>query len=121
MRFLNTKQGIAVGLDGKIARTEDGGVSWKFAPMKLEFPIVDPLFQPVIFPDGTGWVVGAAGEVVRVTSPGGAWERVDLGVGIPTWLRGMSWADETSGWIVGGFGRILHTKDSGKTWIPSLG
>ena len=120
VRFLNVREGIAVGLDGKIARTEDG-VTWKFAPMQLEYPVVDPLFYPTVFPDGTGWAVGAAGEVLRVDGPGRPWERIDLGVGIPTWLRGMSWADETNGWIVGGFGRILHTKDGGKTWIPSLG
>ena len=121
MHFLTLREGVAAGLDGKIARTVDGGGHWKFDKMKLDYPIVDPLFKPVIFPDGTGWAVGAAGEVVRLNAAGGEWQRVKLGMEVLSWLRGMYWLDQTNGWIVGGFGLILHTKDGGQTWIPSLG
>ena len=75
----------------------------------------------MLFADGTGWAIGAAGEVVRLSTPGGEWQRAKLGMEVATWLRGMSWIDQQNGWIVGGFGLILHTKDGGQTWIPSLG
>jgi photosystem II stability/assembly factor-like uncharacterized protein len=130
LHFINASEGVTSGLDGKIARTRDGGATWKFEKMKLEYPIVDPLFQPYIFPDGTGWAIGAAGEVVRLTLPTGSadvnrvelaeWQRVKLGMEVLTWLRGMYWLDKDNGWVVGGYGLILHTKDGGKTWIPSL-
>ncbi len=121
VHFVDGQQGVASGLEGKIARTHDGGATWKFEKMKLDYPIVDPLFEPHLFADGTGWAVGAAGEVVRLASADGEWQRVKLGMEVLTWLRSMYWLDETNGWIVGGYGLILHTKDGGKTWIPSLG
>ncbi|MBP1688045.1 MAG: uncharacterized protein H6Q33_4188 [Deltaproteobacteria bacterium] len=120
IRMIDAHHGLVAGLDGKVARTDDG-VRWTFDKMHLEYPIVDPLFNPVLFPDGTGWAIGAAGEVVRLDTAGGAWRRAKLGMEILTWLRGTSWLNPQDGWIVGGFGLILHTKDGGETWIPSLG
>jgi photosystem II stability/assembly factor-like uncharacterized protein len=121
VHFVDASRGVAAGLDGKIARTTDGGANWKFEKMKLEYPIIDPLYNPMLFADGTGWVTGAAGEVVRLDTPGGEWQRAKLGMEVITWLRGMDWVDRDNGWIVGGLGLILHTKDGGKSWIPSLG
>jgi photosystem II stability/assembly factor-like uncharacterized protein len=121
VRFTDPQNGLVAGLDGKIARTHDGGAMWKFEKMTLDYPIVDPLFNPMLFPDGTGFAIGAAGEVVRLDTAGGEWHRAKLGMEVVTWLRGLSWWNQQDGWIVGGFGLILHTKDGGKTWIPSLG
>jgi photosystem II stability/assembly factor-like uncharacterized protein len=118
--MIDAQHGVVAGLDGKIARTQDG-TTWKFEKMKLTYPIVDPLFYPVLFPDGTGWAIGAAGEVVRLGGPGGEWQRAKLGMEVLTWLRSMSWLDQQNGWMVGGYGLILHTKDGGQTWIPSMG
>ena len=73
-----------------------------------------------MFPDGTGWAIGAAGEVVRLSSPDGRWQRAKLGMEVATWLRGMYWLNQNDGWIVGGLGMILHTKDGGKSWVQSL-
>ncbi|MFN8627771.1 MAG: YCF48-related protein [Candidatus Binatia bacterium] len=120
IRMIDARHGLVAGLDGKVARTEDG-TNWKFDRMQLDYPIVDPLFTPAFFADGSGWAIGAAGEVVRLDTAGGAWRRAKLGMEILTWLRGMSWLNQQDGWLVGGFGLILHTTDGGQTWIPSLG
>lgn len=119
--LVSTQEGFAAGLDGKIARTTDGGNVWNFEPMKLDFPIVDPLYQPFVTVDGTAWAVGAAGEVVT-RAPGEAeWKRADLGMQIYTWMRAIDFADAQNGWIVGGYGTILRTSDGGKTWRLCLG
>jgi photosystem II stability/assembly factor-like uncharacterized protein len=118
--MIDARHGAVAGLDGKVARTDDGA-NWTFQKMQLDYPIVDPLFDPFLFPDGTGWAIGAAGEVVRLDTAGGAWRRAKLGMEVLTWLRGMSWLNQQDGWIVGGFGLILHTKDGGQNWIPALG
>ena len=120
IHMTDAQHGLVAGLDGKLAGTQDG-ITWKFEKMKLSYPIVDPLFDPILFADGTGWAIGAAGEVVRLAAPDGEWQRTKLGMEVVTWLRGMSWLDQQNGWIVGGLGLILHTKDGGQTWIPSLG
>ena len=121
VHMVDAKQGVAAGIEGHIARTRDGGQRWTFDPMELEFPLVDPLFRPLEFPDGHGWAVGAAGEVVRREVGENAWKRAKLGQDVLTWLRGISFSDPQNGWLVGGYGLIYRTTDGGKTWLPSQG
>ncbi|MGD9764108.1 MAG: WD40/YVTN/BNR-like repeat-containing protein [Candidatus Binatia bacterium] len=121
VHFLDASNGVAAALEGRVARTRDGGKSWKYEEAAVKEPIVDPLLQPFQMPDTTGWAVGVAGEVLRQSTVGGAWERASLGMEVPTWLRGIDWFDAQNGWIVGGYGLILHTTDGGKSWVPSLG
>jgi photosystem II stability/assembly factor-like uncharacterized protein len=119
--LISEREGLAAGLDGKIARTKDGGATWRFEPMKLAFPIVDPLYEPYVTPDGTGWAVGAAGEVIQLPAGQTEWTRADLGMQIYTWLRSVDFADAQNGWLVGGYGTILRTSDAGKSWRLCLG
>ena len=81
VHFIDANNGITAGLDGKIARTRDGGQNWQFEKLEAQVPFVDPLFQPFQFPDGTAWAVGAAGQVARQTSPGEPWKRASAGHG----------------------------------------
>jgi photosystem II stability/assembly factor-like uncharacterized protein len=119
--MLSAQEGIASGLDGRIARTKDGGATWRFEPMKLAYPIVDPLYQPYVTADGNSWAVGAAGEVVHLPPGQTEWTRADLGMQIYTWLRSVDFSDAQNGWLVGGYGTILRTTDGGKTWRLCLG
>jgi photosystem II stability/assembly factor-like uncharacterized protein len=115
------QEGVAAGLEGHVARTRDGGASWAFDPMEVEYPIADPLFRVVELADDSGWAVGAAGEVVRKPSGATTWKRANLGQDVLTWLRGVHFSDPQHGWMVGGFGLIYRTTDGGKTWLPSQG
>jgi photosystem II stability/assembly factor-like uncharacterized protein len=121
VNFVDKMNGITAGLEGRVARTHDGGQTWKFEKIDVKIPLVDPLFAPFQFPDTTAWAVGAAGEVVRQTEPGAPWKGSSLGMEIFTWLRGIDFLDKDNGWIVGGYGLILHTTDGGTTWLPSIG
>ncbi len=117
----DTQHGLATGIEGRIARTNDGGQRWAFDQIEVEYPLVDPLFRGLELPNGDGWAVGAAGEVVRRQAGDTAWKRAKLGQDVLTWLRGLSFSDEKNGWMVGGFGLIYRTTDGGKTWLPSQG
>lgn len=119
--FVSPEEGVAAGLEGKIARTRDGGVTWQLDRVESAFPVVDPLFAPVLFADGPGWVGGASGQLLRWAKPDGAWKPASVGMEVATWIRGISWWDENTGWLVGGYGLILHTTDGGQTWSPALG
>jgi photosystem II stability/assembly factor-like uncharacterized protein len=120
VHMVDAQRGIASGIEGHIARTTDGQ-HWKFEPMEMEYPLVDPLFEVYETPSGDGWAVGAAGEVVRRQPGETAWKRAKLGQDVLTWLRGLSFSDDQHGWLVGGFGLIYRTTDGGKTWLPSQG
>ena len=120
VHFINPQEGIAAGLDGKIARTHDGGASWAFEKLQLDYPIIDPLFTPIRFAEGAAGPSAppekcctSAARMPNGSVPSSAWRS-------STWLRGMYWLNQQDGWIVGGLGLILHTKDGGKSWVPSL-
>jgi photosystem II stability/assembly factor-like uncharacterized protein len=119
--FADPSNGVTAGLETKMARTTDGGAVWKFDQTDIADSTGDPLYQPFLFPDSTGWAVGASGMVVRRTAPGAPWQRVSLGREVNTWLRGVYFRTKDDGWIVGGYGHILHTTDGGKSWLQLFG
>lgn len=119
VRFRNATDGVVVGLEGKIAKTTDAGKTWTFTGLELARISTDQLYTPRWMGDGNGWIVGAAGRVLRLDN--GAWKPASLGVRSVTWLRSIDFFDDDNGWIVGGYGTILHTRDGGKTWLPSIG
>lgn len=121
LHFTPASEGVAVGLEGKIARSLDGGQTWKLDTVDSPLGLSDPLFAPFLFPDGTGWVVGASGQVLRRTVAGEPWRPASLGMEVATWLRSITWWNADVGWIVGGYGLILTTRDGGRTWVPALG
>jgi len=119
VEFVDDQHGIAAGLDGRIAETRDGGKDWNFVPSNVE-AFVDPFYSATILSDGTRWVVGASGQVVRADR-GAQFERGDLGSRVNNWIRRVRFQDDKHGWLVGGFGLIMNTDDGGKTWYRRIG
>jgi photosystem II stability/assembly factor-like uncharacterized protein len=119
VRFANATHGVAVGIEGKIVQTTDGGKTWAFTAEDLSVFSTDPLYGIHLLGDGKGWIVGAAGRVLQLRN--GDWKNAPLGAPLTAWLRSVDFFDENNGWIVGGYGMILHTTDGGKTWLPSRG
>jgi len=119
VRFINATEGIVVGLEGKIAKTTDAGKTWTFTGLELAEVSTDPLYAPRWIGKNDGWIVGAAGRVLRMNN--GTWKPASLGLRAVTWFRSVDFFDENSGWIVGGYGTILRTTDGGKTWLRSVG
>jgi photosystem II stability/assembly factor-like uncharacterized protein len=118
VRFANANEGITVGLEGKLAKTEDGGKTWNFTGEDISLFSTDPLYALSLH-NGKGWIVGAAGRVLQLRD--GVWKPASLGLPVVPWLRAVDFFDENSGWIVGGYGMIIHTADGGKSWRPSVG
>ena len=121
VHFIDKSNGVAAGIDTKIARTKDGGATWQFEKVAEGVSQIDPLYRPFQFADTTAFVVGAVGVTLQQTAPGQPWTRAELGMELNTWLRGVDFLDKNNGWIVGGYGLILHTTDGGKSWLPSFG
>jgi len=119
--FSDAQNGVVAGLETKVARTRDGGKTWKFEQFDTQEGTGDPLYQPFQFPDTTAWAVGAAGFVGHQRSVGEPWLKVSLGREVNTWLRGVYFLNKNDGWVVGGYGHILHTTDGGQTWLQMFG
>jgi photosystem II stability/assembly factor-like uncharacterized protein len=116
----DAQHAVAAGIEGHVARTRDGGQHWSYDALDLgEIKMQDPLFDLEEFPDGTGWAVGAAGEIFEKSGPDAPWRRANIGQDVLTWLRAIDFSDRQHGWLVGGFGLIFRTTDGGKTWLPS--
>ncbi len=118
LSFESPRVGIATGLSGHIARTTDGGETWSFDEIAAAHRS-KPFFSGSLLADGSGWAVGAAGDVIRRAAGDEGWRAADLGMQVHSWLRKIVFADAKNGWIVGGFGTILYTRDGGETWIPT--
>ncbi|MFP6599197.1 MAG: YCF48-related protein, partial [Deltaproteobacteria bacterium] len=119
VEFSDLEHGIAVGLDGRIALTNDGGQDWNFVDNNVA-DYEDPFYSAAILPDGTRWAVGASGQSVSA-GPGNAFGRASLGGAVNSWLRRIRFYDKDTAWIVGGFGLIMNTHDGGKTWYRRIG
>lgn len=109
--FQNAERGWAVGLDGVIIFTEDGGQNWR----KLKQPIDFSLFKIMVIGD-KGWAVGLRGYYVASTDGGESWALQEKAFPTKFWLRGLYFSDQNHGWIVGSKGTIIHTTDGGANW-----
>jgi photosystem II stability/assembly factor-like uncharacterized protein len=105
--------------------TTDGGQHWTF--LKDTASETAPLYTPVLFDNGQGWIVGASGRIYRKkgksgeNGQNGKWERTNFGMPMVTWLRAIDFLDTQHGWIVGGFGTVMRTSNGGESWFQSLG
>ena len=100
---------IAVGSDGMILRTQDGGANWwrMYAGSNAEL-------QDVTFNGVAVVAVGTGGTILRSPDGGVSWQLVFGGVS--SQLKSVHFGDLTHGIIVGDSGVVLTTQDGGATW-----
>ncbi len=122
LSFVNPSTGWAVGNDGQIMKTEDGGKTWKMKS-RARFGNIYFLNAKV------GWAV--KGGIWGTTDGGATWE-IQEKIEKPANLR-FFFVSPTIGWAVGWRWRhdpmwgytltgavIFHTSDGGKTWITQF-
>ncbi len=109
--FPDTQHGWAVGLDGHIITTSDGGATWT-----AQFDIAGMFFE-CYFADVThGWAVGPAG--VYATTDGTTWAMQSGPTAFDSYWEDVEMASASAGWIVGDSGHISATTDGGAAWTP---
>jgi photosystem II stability/assembly factor-like uncharacterized protein len=118
VRFANALEGTVVGLEGKIAKTTDGGQTWTYTAEELAVTSTEPFYALRLTGSG-GWIVGASARVLQLQE--GGWKPMPLGIPAIAWLRAIHFFDDNNGWIVGGYGTIVRTTDGGKSWLRSVG
>ena len=98
--FVDDRLGWAVGTNGRVLSTIDGGRSWFAQRSNIDLDLFD-----VKFVDGVnGWVVGNEGTVLHTTNGGAHWalERTATNHA----LDRLFFVDPNHGWAVG-FGGII--------------
>jgi len=116
--FVDDLNGWAVGEQGVIIYTNDGGITWDFQNSGSMLRL-----RSVIFTDSqTGWIVGgktspSPGEfiILHTTDGGGNWNIQETGS--TACLRSVFFIDSSKGWAVGDNGTILQTDNAGEDWI----
>jgi photosystem II stability/assembly factor-like uncharacterized protein len=107
--FPTPAQGWAVGHDGVVLRSTDGGVSWVRMLDGRTLGALMVAHYEKRAAAGEATVAKALEEAKRFAADG------------PTRpLMGVYFRDEREGWVVGQFNLILHTSDAGASWVPWL-
>lgn len=109
--MINETTGFALGNNGLVEKTSDGGMSW----VTLQTNIVESLNSCFFTNINTGYVVGNSGIISKTTNSGINWEVQSTGTNER--LRSISFIDDLTGFVVGQYGIILKTTNSGLNWI----
>jgi photosystem II stability/assembly factor-like uncharacterized protein len=101
--FVSPQHGWAVGQEGTIVSTHDGGRQWEFQPSGTQEALYD-----VGVAGDAGWVVGDKGSVLISTDNGGRWEKKELGLEYRlSWLRRLAVVPGDHAFLVGADGLVL--------------
>lgn len=103
IRFTSPSQGWAVGQDGTVVASHDGGRQWDYAAAERTH---HPLYDVAISGDRI-WIIGAKGTNLVSVDGGRSWTTVDPGTDYQRyWLRRLAVAGDNVV-IVGAMGLIL--------------
>ena len=139
IEFVDDKTGIAIGGEGTIYRTGEGGVPLEeqgqilcsdatpeneicqdkilstWAP--VESGTTSSLTDIELVDSSRLWIAGEKGLILRSTDAGLSWDTVDTGVDAT--FFSVAFASPNQGVAVGESGTILVTADGGRTWRSS--
>ncbi|MGH7492476.1 MAG: WD40/YVTN/BNR-like repeat-containing protein, partial [bacterium] len=113
--FIDDMTGWAVGADGTILHSIDGGKTWRHQTS----PSTSWLRQVVFLDKNQGWIVGFNGTIMHTNDGGQSWRRQNSGTAFQ--LEEASFLNTKEGWVVGWelsqsntpMGIVLHTLNGG--------
>ena len=110
--FADNMNGWAVGDNGTIVATTDGGTTWMIQSGNTDQPL-----RAVFFIDAnTGWISGGnLSKALLKTTDGGAYWQDIAPANVPNQLLDIGFIDANTGWMVAD--SIYKTTDGGITWI----
>lgn len=108
------EHGVAVGNEGVVVRTTDGGKTWQDVPDVPKSQVANKLNRVRVAPGGVAVATGEMGALLGTQDFGGHWKRLRP-------EADQAWNDVAllpGGRLVavGEFGRITFSNDSGVTW-----
>jgi photosystem II stability/assembly factor-like uncharacterized protein len=113
--FVNKRRGWAVGSEGRIFATRDGGRTWTAQTSNIQADLYDVKF----FDDFEGWAAGAGGTLLHTTDGGNRWTVEPSGTTHA--LERLCFVGRTHGWVVGFGGTIIRfTPNAPHSKTPEL-
>ena len=114
--FFDTIKGYAVGDNGVILATTNGGGSWA----TVSAPVIRDFNSITFINPDTGYIVGGSPSglctILRTVNGGTSWVVIrDVTGGT---LNDISFADADRGYIAGDSATVLKTTDGGLNWLP---
>ena len=113
--FTDEYTGYAVGNNGTIVKTANGGLTWFF----LESGTNNKLNSVFFINSQTGWVVGASGTILTTNNGGETWTSQTSGIA-NNHYNSVFFTDSNTGYIVTQLGTIIKTTDGGITWVYQI-
>lgn len=125
VEFIDGMNGWAVGSQGLILQTADGGKTWTQTVIEMERPV--DLWNVYFRDENVGFITGVRGVILKTTNGGETWENkiaINEGSvgrdGNPAVLRRRltdTWMmDEQIGYMVGENNTFIRTSDGGESW-----
>jgi photosystem II stability/assembly factor-like uncharacterized protein len=109
--FFDAQNGLAVGSDGAIHKTSDGGQNWVLKSSGTKRSLNKVFF----INSQVGWIAGSEGTLLKTTDAGSTWTLIPTGIQIA--LTQIYFVDSQKGWMAGdGWNGI-----SGQIWLTSNG
>lgn len=105
---------VAVGNDGVVLVTTDGGRSWAAVPDVPRSEVANKLIRVQAQGAGRAWAVGEMGALLETTDYGRSWQRRHPEQ--DTAWNGIAAAGDGLLWVVGEFGQMLRSIDDGRSW-----
>ena len=109
-KFLDAREGWAVGVFGAVYHTTDGGKHWQ----QQQTPTTQHLYGVAFTDAKNGWAVGRSGEILNTPDGGVHWTEQQSNT--KKHLFNVDFVDPREGWAVGDWGEVVHTVDGGATW-----
>jgi M6 family metalloprotease-like protein len=120
VRFTDEKNGWAVGSQGVIIHTADGGGTWKIQDPGSLSGMWESLMAVDFCDVNTGIATGTSGLLLKTTDGGSTWTKLPSGT--TATLNGAHILNPLIATVLGdgpcgGAGNILRTNDGGKSWV----
>jgi len=112
IHFASSNVGGAVGANGRIVTTSNGGDLWSVQNSGTTVQLWDIHF----ISESSAWVVGNSGTILYTSNGGSTWTPQVSGTTKD--IYDVFFASPNKGWVVGRDGLILNTIDGGNTWTP---
>ncbi len=113
---ISESKAIAVGENGTLIRTTDGGESWRSAAVSYDSSShADIALRTVLMASATvGYAAGGNGLLLKTTEAGSDWEEIDSPTGEA--INDIAATSASKLWIAGEGGVIYATTNGGTSW-----